>query len=59
MISEDDNIETLLWDVGEHTIDSLREMHERGEKIDVSRELKMIEKPRYNLGGQGPPGRAD
>jgi hypothetical protein len=38
---------------------SLSDLRYADTEVDVSRVLKQIEKPRTNLGGGAPPGRAD
>ncbi len=52
-----DEVETQLADVGDRSLDEVAD----DRRLDGYREvlLAQVERPRFNIGNTGPPGRAD
>ena len=59
--SSDDpaDFETELIDLSDQTLDETLGMNGEQLTLDLTRTLKQVSRPRANLGGSGPPGRAD
>jgi hypothetical protein len=60
MDADGDLIESELLNLNEFTLDELEKIFQRPEsKPFVTKLYQQVERPRLNLGGSGPPGRAD
>jgi len=53
------DVETELIDLSDQTLDEALDMNGRNLTPDLTRTLQQVSRPRANLGGSGPPGRAD
>lgn len=53
------DIETDLIDLADCTVDEIKDVHPEQLAPYTEQALRQLERPRLNLGGTGPPGRAD